>query len=360
MRIVAGQACRAAAAPSVWGAAGSAVWQKSSDRGNVRVTRFFAAVLTTALLLSGAAPSRALELPSSIIVRAGKADSLFHALAVQFAAALADGNNALTPIVEESQGSVQNILDAPHRIGNYVFTAPPSLIAQAKRGDKPFERNTHYRDIRALFPIPAQTMHWAVRTDSGVKGFADLAGRPFIPGGKGSFGERQTASVLHVLGLESSVQLIDIDTSGAQKAVVEKQVIGAALAGTFPMPAVTELVEATPIRLLSLSPDELAKVLAADDSIIAQTIPGGTYPGIDEAVTTIAQPAGAYTTDRMSEAMAYAITKAFWSQKSALAARNPPWAAVTPATLAALGVKLHKGALRYYREAGIKVPAALR
>ncbi len=62
----------------------------------------------------------------------------------------------------------------------------------------------------------------------------------------------------------------------------------------------------------------------------------------------------------MSNATAYAVTKAFWSQKDVLARRNPPWDAVTPDALAALGVKLHKGALRYYKEAGVNVPAALR
>jgi hypothetical protein len=94
--------------------------------------------------------------------------------------------------------------------------------------------------------------------------------------------------------------------------------------------------------------------------MVAATIPKNTYPGQDADIATIGLPAGAYTSTAMSSQMAYAITKAFWSQKAALARRNPPWNAVTPAALATLGVKLHKGALRYYREAGIKVPAALR
>jgi len=101
-------------------------------------------------------------------------------------------------------------------------------------------------------------------------------------------------------------------------------------------------------------------VQAAIDSTVAQTIPKGTYSGVSQEVTSVALPAGAYTTTRMSNATAYAVTKAFWSQKATLARRNPPWAAVTPDALAALGVKLHRGALRYYKEAGVSVPAALR
>ena len=333
-----------------------------SDRKAVNISRATAAWLGAALLLLSAHPSLAdaADPAPAISVHAGKADSLNHALAMQFAAAVATGNTALTLQVEESQGSVQNIIDATHRSGGFVFTTAPNLIAQAKRGDKPFPHNARYREIRALFPIPPLTVHWVVRADSGIADFADLATHPFIPGGKGSFAERQTASALHVLGLDDRVPLIDIDAAGAQNALVGKQVSGLALAGTFPLPAVVELAHATPIRLLSLTPEELKKVLAGDDSIRPQVIPGGIYPGIDDDTHTVAQPVGAYTTTRMSEKLAYAITKSFWSQRAALIGRNPAWAAVTPAALASLGTTLHPGALRYYREAGVKVPAAIR
>lgn len=320
--------------------------------------RVCAAVLGAVLVLAGA-PVRAAD-PPPIIVHAGKADSLSHALAMQFAEALAQGNNALTVQVEESQGSVQNIIDATQRGGNYVFTAAPNLIAQARRGDKPFKHDARYRQIRALFPIPPLTLHWVVRADSGIKDVSRLAGQAFVPGSKGSVSERQTVALLHHLGLDQRVQLIDIDPAGAPAALAAKQVAGVALAGTFPMQSVTDLGKTVPIRLLSLSRPELAKMLAADDSLAAQVIPAGTYPGITEDVTTVAQPAGAYATARMSEAMAYAITKAFWSQKQALGKRSKAWDAVTPATLAKLGVRLHPGAIRYYREIGVKVPRTLR
>ena len=307
-----------------------------------------------------ATPLRAAEPAPAIIVHAGKADSLSHALAVQFAEAVAQGNNALTVQVEESQGSVQNIIDSLKRNGQYVFTAPPNLIHQAQRGDKPFARNARYRAIRALFPIPSLAMHWLVREDSGVSRFPDLAGKSFVPGAKGSFSEAQTVSALHALHLDKRVQLINIDAAGARSALAAKQVAGVALAGTVPLPAVKDLAKTVPLRLLALTHGELVKVLAADDSLVADTIPKGTYPGQDEDVETIALPTGVYTTTAMSDRTAYAITKAFWSQKWALGQRNPPWNSVTPGSLARLGVRLHRGAERYYREAGIKVPPALR
>jgi TRAP transporter TAXI family solute receptor len=322
------------------------------------VKRLLAATLGIGLLSAATVPPH--RDPAAIVIHAGKADSVNHALALQFAEAVAEGNAQLTVEVEESQGSVQNIKDALARGDTYVFTAPPSLIAQARRGEKPFARDARYRDIRALFSIPAQTLQWVVRADSSARDLADLADNSLVPGAKGSLAEVQTASALRALGLAERVQLIEIDAAGAEAALAGNQVTGIALAGAFPLPAINDLAKATPIRLLGLSPAELPRVLAADDSTRAQVIPHGTYPGQDVDVTSIALPAGAYATTAMSATTAYAITKAFWSQKWALGQRSPPWSAITPASLAALGVRVHPGALRYYREAGIKVPAALR
>ena len=44
----------------------------------------------------------------------------------------------------------------------------------------------------------------------------------------------------------------------------------------------------------------------------------------------------------------------------ALAKRNPAWQAVSGAAIRTLGVKLHAGALRYYKEAGITVPTSMQ
>jgi len=323
-----------------------------------------AAAYLTVLGLAGtllAAPTAAKETTTSITVRAGKSDSVNYVLARQFAEALAlAGNGAFSLDVRESQGSVQNVMDAPKNAPNTIFTASRSVIHQAHRGAKPFTKNPGYYDIRALFPIPFQTVHWVVRQDSGIQSIPDLVGHSFVPGNKGSISERLTAAVLQALGIEKKVQLLDIDVAGAPAAVMSNKVSGLALAGSFPIPMVNDIAKATPIRLLSLDPNEAAKIVAADDNTVRQIIPKGSYAGIDNDVETIAVPAGAYTTRRMSEKTAYVLTKAFWSQQPTLIARNPAWRAVTDAAIPALGIRLHPGALRYYDEAGIKVPKGMR
>jgi uncharacterized protein len=317
-----------------------------------------------ALLLLGtlaASPASAAVADPPLALRAGKADSPYHALAIELAAALKrEGSGVPDIAVEESQGSVQNVIDAAQDPAPRLFTAPPNVISDARRGNKPYGRNPRYRDVRALFPIPFQTMHWVVRQDSDIKSFADLPGHPFVPGTRGSFGERQTASLLKLLGLEDRVQLIDIDSTAAGPALASSQVAGFATSGSYPIPGLKELAGTVPIRLLSLTPDQVKQELASDGTTVATTIPKGTYPGVDEDVMTVALPAGIYTTNRLSNADAYRITKAFWTNLPALSENALAWRAITPALLKVLGTRLHPGALKYYREAGIPIPAQLR
>lgn len=327
-----------------------------------RVRLASAWILASVVALSiGVVRVEAKDTTVQITVRAGKADNPNYVFARQFSEAIALATNGAFALdVKESQGTVQNVIDAPKSTANSIFTASRAVILSARRGNKPFTPNHGYYDIRALFPLPAQTLHWVVRQDSGIQSMTDLVDHGFIPGSNGSISERVTASALQALGIERKVQLMDIDVASASDAVMSGKVSGLAMAGSFPIPRVSDIAKATPIRLLSLPPATIAKMIAADDSIVAQTIPKGTYPGVDSDVTTVAVPTGIYTTSRMSNDTAYRLTKTFWSQLGALAAKNPPWSAIIGSTVPKLGIKLHPGALRYYNEAGIAVPAAMR
>jgi TRAP transporter TAXI family solute receptor len=300
------------------------------------------------------------EKTTQISVRAGKADNPNFPLARQFSEAIALATNGAFALdVKESQGTVQNVIDAPKSSPNTIFTASRSVVMRARRGAQPFKHDRAYNDIRALFPLPAQTLHWIVRQDSGISSMADLAGHTFVPGANGSVSQRVTLGALQVLGIEKKVQLLDIDVAAAPDAVMSNKVSGLAMAGSFPIPRVADIAKATPIRFLSLAPTVITKMVAADDSIAPQTIPKDTYPSLDADVATVAIPVGMYATRHMSDASAYALTKAFWSQLGPLAEKNPAWRAVTSEAVATLGITLHPGARRFYKEAGISVPAAL-
>ncbi|MBI3709006.1 MAG: TAXI family TRAP transporter solute-binding subunit [Proteobacteria bacterium] len=255
---------------------------------------------------------------------------------------------------------LQNVKEAARRPGNFVFTTPPGLLADARAGKPPFAGESGYDAVRALFPIPGITMHWVVRADAGIRDFADLAGKDFIPGGRGSAGQRLSTAAFQALGLEGKVRLIDTELASAPAALRNRQVHGYGTAGSHPSPQVQELAATTPIRLLSLTPEQLPRVQIIDPTAVGIIIPKGTYAGVDYDVTTLSVPVAAYATTRMDDATAYAVTRAFWMQRADLAKQQPYWSGVTRDMVATMGARLHPGALSYYTEARITVPDALR
>lgn len=290
-----------------------------------------------------------------VTYKSAKSTSSYYQMAVQIAEAMKAGTKGdVILTVEESQGSVQNVKEAAKRTGNYVFTTPPVLVKLAQGGKKMFsDASPNYQNIRSLFVIPSLTMHMVVRADANVGSLSDLEGKKFLTG-KGSFGAREATKYLKMFGLEGKVDLVDVELNSAVPALKNRQIDGFATAGSYPAPNVMEAAAGTKITIVSLSDEQIAKTKR--NKLV---IPAGTYPGVDTDVTTTTLPVGAYTTTTMDDATAYTLTKTFWEQKAAMGKANPWWNAVELGGLSTLGAKLHPGAVKYYKEAGAKIPDGL-
>lgn len=301
------------------------------------------------------------EAQTRITLKSATASSSYYVMMVQLGEVLrAETKGQIQATVEESQGSVQNVKEAAKRPGSFVFTTPPSLLAAARAGKKPFEGETGYDTIRTLFVMPYVTVHFVVREDSGVTKIEELAGKDFISGGRGTFCDGRTRTIFGLLGLEGKVNFVDVELASADNALKNRKVVGYATCSSHPTPQLQELATTTPIRILAISAAQAETLAKNDPSSSPITIAADTYKGVP-AVPTVGVPVGAYSTTKMDDATAYAIVKAFWAKKDEMAKTNPWWAAVTPDLISALGnTKLHPGALKYYKEAGVNVPASMQ
>lgn len=299
----------------------------------------------------------AVQAESRVTFKSAKTTSSYYQMSVQIAEAVKKGSGGkMIVTVEESQGSVQNVKEAAKRTGNYVFTTPPVLVKLAQKGLAMFKGKTDpkYNEIRALFPIPSLTMHFVLRADSGVKSFADLAGKTILIG-KGSFGAREGAKYLKLFGLDGKVKLASVELNAAVAALKNKQIDGFVTAGSFPAPNVIEAAASTGINVLSLTDEQIKKTKRTK-----LIIPAGTYAGVKKDIVTTSLPVVAHTTTSMDDATAYALTKAYWSQKTDMGKSAAWWNGVSGDLLATVYGKLHPGAAKYYDEAGIKFPSELR
>jgi len=307
-----------------------------------------AAVLAAAMALPAAAQTR-------VTYKSAKSTSSYYQMAVQIAEAMQDASDgAISVTVEESQGSVQNVMEVRARGGDYVFTTPPVLVRLAQGGKAMFEGKSDpaFDDIRALFPIPSLTMHFVMSKESGAESFEDLRGKTILLG-KGSFGAREGEKYLGLFGVKEDVEIADVELSNAVPALKNGQIDGFVTAGSWPAPNVVEAAAATGVTVLSLTDEQIAQTKRTK-----LVIPAGTYAGQAEDIITTSLPVVAYTTTKMNDETAYEMTSTFWEQKSSMAEAAKWWAGVNAGLMANITGRIHPGAVRYYEEAGFELTDA--
>ena len=245
-------------------------------------------------------------------------------------------------------------MEVKARGADYVFTTPPVLVRLAQGGKAMFKDKGHpkFNEIRALFPIPSLTMHFVMSADSGVKTFADLEGKTILLG-KGSFGAREGAKYLKLFGLEGKVNIADVELSNAVAAMKNGKIHGFVTAGSWPAPNVVEAAASKGVHVLSLSREQIAQTKRTE-----LTIPAGTYAGQSSDIVTTSLPVVAYTTTAMDDDTAYALTKTYWEKKAEMVTAAKWWDGVDNGLMANITGKIHPGAIKYYKEAGVALTDA--
>jgi TRAP transporter TAXI family solute receptor len=284
--------------------------------------------------------------------KSAKTGTSYYQMGVELSEAMkAASNGQLVMTVEESQGSVQNVMEIRARGADYVFTAPPSLVGAAQSGSGPFEGKgaPQFEEIRSLFPIPSLTMHFVVAGGDGPTTLDALKGKSVLLG-KGSFGATEGQKYLELFDMLDDVTIADAELSNAGDALKNGQIDGFVTAGSFPAPNVVEAAASQDVRLLSLSEEQVAQTGQA-----RVVIPADVYPGQSGDIITTGLPVVAFATTAMADDTAYELTKAFWTQREKMAEIAPWWAGVSLDQAGALA-NLHPGAMRYYEEAGVAVP----
>ena len=125
--------------------------------------------------------------------------------------------------------------------------------------------------------------------------------------------------------------------------------------GGYPTGAIVELASAVKIKLVPINGLGAEALIEKYGFFSASDIPDGAYEGV-AATPTVAVGAQWITSAKEDEALIYEITKALWNDKTRvlLDVGHAKGKSITPATaLDGIGIPLHAGAERFYKEAGL-------
>jgi TRAP transporter TAXI family solute receptor len=217
-----------------------------------------------------------------------------------------------------------------------------------------------FKDIRVLWWATSAPQYIVVRADSGVNTLADLKDKCFHPGMTGSGSEKSMMKILGTLKIVPKLHLSD--PRDAINAIQNGRCLGQVRTGTTGRldPATEELNLNVPLKIIGLTPAEVESVRRTVPWMPLVKQPANVIKGSPELVTHEI-PVGVVTTKAMDNDTAYKIVKAMWEGIDAQRAsfRQIQGVDVPKKTLETNGGVLHAGAVRYYREIGLTVPANL-
>jgi TRAP transporter TAXI family solute receptor len=217
------------------------------------------------------------------------------------------------------------------------------------------KRHDNVCNLATLYP---QYFQMVVRADAGINKIEDLKGKSITTQQRGNTGELITKQILEAHGITyNDVKVSFVGYTDSVTQMQDGHAVAFTLGTQIPAGAVMDLASARDIKLLdqSASIDRMRKI---NPGYTLVTIPKGTYPKQDQDVKVIGYATHLVTSCKLPEETVYRMTKAIADNTKTLATVARDVASLTPKGMAEdIGVPFHKGAAKFYQEAGLTVKA---
>ena len=292
------------------------------------------------------------------------------------------GVAGLVAVAQATQGSIENLLAidagqlesafAQSDIARWAYAGDGPASAPRCRSPQAAEAQKNYtglqllksrgampslRVIAALFP---EDIHIVVRAESAIRSLKDLKGKRINLGEPESGTLADARLVLDAAGIsECDVAPRFLRLAPAAEALASGDIDAFFIVAGAPVPAVAETASLVPVRLVPIDGAALKRLMGRPPFFRADTIAGGTYPGIDDPVQTVSVTALWMIGAASADPLVYAITRSLWQDttRHLLDFAHPAGRRIRIGTaLADVGVPLHPGAARYYAERGMELP----
>ena len=254
-----------------------------------------------------------------------------------------------------SRGSVDNVnaIISGLRISGF---AQSDVAYWAYTGTGTMEGKEPAKDLRTIAALFQEHIHLVALKKSNINSVKDLKGKRVSLDEPGSGTYVDAKLILESNGLSTSdVKAEALIGKAATDALRNGKVDAIFVVAGFPTGAIVELASAVDVKLVPID-GAGAKALTSKYGFFSQSpIPSGTYEGVDE-VNTVAVGAQWFTSAKEDNELIYQITKALWNKESRklMDVGHAKGKTITPDTaLSGVGVPLHPGAEKFYKEAGL-------
>ena len=265
------------------------------------------------------------------------------------------GVDGLIASAVSSRGSVDNVNAIISGLRNSGF-AQSDVAYWAYTGTGTMEGKEPAKDLRTIAALFEEHIHLVTLKKSKIKSVKDLKGKKVSLDEPGSGTYVDALLILEANGLsEKDVQAEALKGNAATDALRNGKVDAIFVVAGYPTGALVELASSVSIKLIPIDGAGAKKLTDKHGFFSQSSIPEGTYEGV-KSTSTVAVGAQWFTSAKEDDDLIYNITKALWNSESRklMDVGHSKGKTITPDTaLAGVGVPLHPGAERFYKEAGL-------
>lgn len=221
-------------------------------------------------------------------------------------------------------------------------------------GNPPFKnKTTKVCQLANLYP---QFFQVVAQKGAGVNSFADFKGKRLVTQSRGNTAEALTAMVMQINGMtynDLSRMNFQASYTDAVSMMKDNHVDIFTLGTSVPASAVMDLANSREVVMVPADDKTLAEMNKINPAYTKLIIKAGTYPGQTQDVPAVGYYTHLIVSCDLPEDLVYKMVKTMAENVESMAAVNKGMSSLTPKEMAAeMGLKLHPGAAKYYKEVG--------
>ena len=258
--------------------------------------------------------------------------------------------------VESTGGSIYNLNTI--RAGELdMGVAQSDWQYHAYHGTSKFKAQGPNKKLRAVFSIHPEPFTVVARKDANIKNFDDLKGKRVNIGNPGS-GQRGTMEVVMAAKgwTNKDFKLAsELKSSEQSKALCDNKIDAIVFTVGHPSGSIKEASTSCDTNLVNVTGPAIDKLVKDNDYYRYATIPGGMYRGTPADAKTFGVGATFVTSSDVPEEVIYNVVKAVFENFNDFKKLHPAFSHLKKAEMIkdGLSAPLHRGAIKYYKEAGL-------
>jgi TRAP transporter TAXI family solute receptor len=210
--------------------------------------------------------------------------------------------------------------------------------------------------LRAITNLYPESIQLVARKGSGIKSVTDLRGKRVSLDEPGSGSLVDARMILAAFGLNER----DLKASYLPVQQAADKFRGGTLDAFFnvsgwPQSTISDLADSAEVELVPIAGPEAARLTARHKFFVADEIPDGAYKGV-AGTKTISVHALWITSSKLADDLIYKITAALWNPATRKLLDSGPARGRDirlETALVGIGIPLHPGAERFYKERGL-------